>query len=63
MRIGALINPTTYAVTGLRQITMAPALDMGIVDAIPLWLCFLVVVTFAVLGMGLALKAFKSAIE
>ena len=63
MRIGALINPTTYAVTGFRQITMAPALDMGIVDAIPLWICFLVVVTFAVLGMGLALKAFKSAIE
>jgi len=50
-------------VTGFRQITMAPALDMGIVDAIPLWICFLVVVTFAVLGMGLALKAFKSAIE
>lgn len=63
MRIGALINPTTYVVTGLRQITMAPALDMGNVDAIPLWLCFLVVVTFAVLGMGMALKAFKSAIE
>ena len=63
MRIGSLINPTTYVVTGLRQITMAPALDMGIVDAIPLWICFLVVVTFAVLGMGLALKAFKSAIE
>ncbi|MFA9406345.1 MAG: ABC transporter permease [Anaerolineales bacterium] len=63
MRIGSLINPTTYVVTGLRQITMAPALDMGIVDAIPLWICFMVVVTFAVLGMGLALKAFKSAIE
>jgi ABC-2 type transport system permease protein len=63
MRIGALINPTTYVVTGLRQITMAPALDMGNVDAIPLWICFLVVVTFAVLGMGMALKAFKSAIE
>jgi ABC-2 type transport system permease protein len=63
MRIGALINPTTYVVTGLRQITMAPALDMGNVDAIPLWICFLVVVTFAVLGMGMALKAFKSAFE
>lgn len=63
MRIGALINPTTYVVTGLRQITMAPAPDMGNLDVIPLWICFLVVVTFAVLGMGLALKAFKSAIE
>ena len=63
MRIGALINPTTYVVTGLRQITMAPTPDMGSLDAIPLWICFLVVVTFAALGMGLALRAFKSAIE
>ena len=63
MRIGALINPTTYVVTGLRQITMAPTPDMGNLDAIPLWICFLVVVTFAALGMGLALKAFKSAIK
>jgi ABC-2 type transport system permease protein len=63
MRIGALVNPTTYVVTGLRQITMAPTPDMGNVDAIPLWLCFLVVVAFAALGMGLALKAFKSSIK
>ena len=63
MRIGALINPTTYVVTGLRQITMAPTPDMGSLDAIPLWICFLVVVTFAAMGMGLALRAFKSAIE
>lgn len=63
MRIGALINPTTYVVTGLRQITMAPTPDMGSLDAIPLWICFLVVVTFAALGMGLALKAFRSAIK
>ena len=63
MRIGAMINPTTYVVTGLRQITMAPTLDMGDVNAIPLWISFLVVTTFAALGMGLALKAFKSSIK
>ncbi len=63
MRFGALINPTTYVVTGLRQITMAPTPDMGNLDVIPLWICFLVIAVFAVLGMGLALKAFKSAIK
>ncbi len=63
MRIGAFINPTTYVVTGLRQITMAPTPDMGDVNAIPLWISFLVVTTFAALGMGLALKAFKSSIK
>ena len=63
MRIGALINPTTYVVTGLRQITMDPTPDMGNLDVIPLWICFLVIAIFAVLGMGLALKAFKSAIK
>jgi ABC-2 type transport system permease protein len=63
MRIGALLNPTTYVVTGWRQITMAPTPDMGNLDAIPLWLCFLLVAVFATLGMGLALKAFKSSIK
>ena len=63
MRLGALLNPTTYVVTGLRQITMAPTPDMGRLDAIPLWICFLVVAVFAALGMGVALKAFKSSIE
>ena len=63
MRIGAMLNPTTYAVTGLRQITMAPVLSMGRVDTIALWLCFVVTVAFAILGMALALRAFRSAIK
>jgi ABC-2 type transport system permease protein len=62
MRIGALLNPTTYAVTGLRQITMSPTPEMGI-DTIPLWICFLAMAVFAALGMGLAFKAFKSVIK
>ena len=63
MQIGAMFNPTTYAVTGLRQITMAPVLNMGSIQIIPLWACFAVTVAFAILGMGLALRAFKSTIK
>jgi len=63
MRIGAMFNPTTYVVTGLRTITMAPAVDVAAVDTIPLWACFAVITAFAVIGMGLALRAFKSTIK
>jgi ABC-2 type transport system permease protein len=63
MRVGALLNPTTYAVTGLRNITMAPTVDVGGVDTIATWLCFVVLFGFAALGMGLALRAFNSAIK
>jgi ABC-2 type transport system permease protein len=61
MQIGAYLNPTTYVVSGLRHTTMAAVPD--VVEIIPLWLCFLVIAAFAALGMGLALKAFKSAIK
>ncbi len=63
MRVGAMFNPTTYVVTGLRTITMAPAVDVAPVDTIPVWVCFSVTAAFAALGMGLALKAFKSTIK
>ena len=63
MRIGAYANPTTYVVTGLRQITMGVAPTMGVVANIPLWLCFVVSALFAVFGMNMALKAFKKAIK
>jgi len=63
MRIGAYANPTTYVVTGLRQITLGPAPTMGSVANIPLWLCFVVSIAFAALGMNLALRAFKKAIK
>jgi ABC-2 type transport system permease protein len=62
MQVASLINPTTYVVTGLRMITLATA-EIGVVDSIPLWLCFLFVALFAALGMGLALRAFRSAIK
>lgn len=62
MRIGALFNPTTYAVSGLRQVTMA-SVTMGSSEPLSLWLCVVVLLVFAVLGMGLALRAFKSAVS
>jgi ABC-2 type transport system permease protein len=62
MQVASLLNPTTYVVTGLRTITLATA-DIGVVDSIPLWLCFLVTILFATLGMALALRAFRSAIK
>jgi ABC-2 type transport system permease protein len=63
MRIGAYANPTTYIVTGLRQITLSPVPTMGTVANIPLWLCFVVSVGFAVFGMNMALRTFKKAIK
>jgi hypothetical protein len=58
-----MLNPTTYVVTGLRTITMAPSADVAAVDTIAIWICFAVIAVFAVSGMGLALRAFKSAIK
>ena len=63
MRVGAMLNPTTYVVTGLRTITMAPSADVADVDTIASWICFVVIAAFAASGMGLALRAFKSAIK
>jgi ABC-2 type transport system permease protein len=63
MRIGAYLNPTTYVVTGLRQITLGPAPTMGTVASIPIWICFVVTLIFAALGMYMALKAFIKAIR
>jgi ABC-2 type transport system permease protein len=63
MKIGALANPTTYVVDGLRQ----TVLDSGGIDSaselMPLWLSFLVVAGFALLGMGMAYAAFKKSIR
>ena len=63
MRIGAHANPTTYVVTGLRQITLGPTPTIGAEANIPLWICFVVTTGFAVLGMFCALKAFLKMIK
>ena len=63
MRLGAMLNPTTYVVTGLRNITMAPVAGAAGVGTIATWLCFVVIAAFAAIGMALALRAFQSAIK
>jgi len=63
MKVGVYANPTTYVVSGLRQITMAAAPSMGAADAVPIWLCFLVSGLFAVVGMLLARRAFLKSIR
>jgi ABC-2 type transport system permease protein len=63
MRIGSYFNPTTYVVSGLRQITLGSTPTIETSLNIPLWLCFLVALGFAALGMNMALKAFTKAIK
>jgi ABC-2 type transport system permease protein len=63
LRIGSLLNPTTYAVTGIRAVMMAPIANGSGADVIPVWLCFLVIAAFAAIGMGVALRAFKKTIK
>ena len=63
MEIAARINPTTYVVTGMRIMTFATGDAVANVDAIPLWLCFLVVAIFLAIGMTLGYRAFKSSIR
>ena len=63
MRIGALVNPTTYVVTGLRYMLLDNGAELAKVDAIPLWLCFLAIVVFAGLGTWLGYRAFKKSLK
>ena len=63
MRIGALINPTTYVVTGLRYTLLENGAEMAQIDGIPLWLCFLAIAIFIALGMWLASSAFKKSLR
>jgi ABC-2 type transport system permease protein len=63
MEVAALLNPTTYVVTGMREMTFATSAAVGTVDTIPLWLCFLVVAIFLAFGMLLGYRSFKSSIR
>ncbi len=62
MEIGARINPTSYVVDGLRQMVLSDATMLVGGDALPLWQCFLVVGSFAMLGMWYAYVAFKQSL-
>ena len=63
MRIGALINPTSYVIDGVRQMMLKDGAAMAGGEVLPLWLCFLVVAAFAALGMGMAYNAFKQSLK
>ena len=62
MRIGTLINPTSYMIDGVRQMTARDGAAMAGGSVLPLWLCFLVVAAFASLGMIMASSAFKKSL-
>jgi ABC-2 type transport system permease protein len=63
MRIGSLINPTTYTIDGVRQMMFQEHLVMAGGEPLPLWLCWLVVLAFAALGMWLACYTFRRSIK
>ncbi len=57
MRIGAMANPTSYLVDGMRQLLH---LQPGRSADFPLWLCAVVVLAFALAGLALAARAVGS---
>ena len=63
MQIGAKINPVSYAVDGLRQTLFDSSSSLASGEFLPLWLCFIVVVVFAALGMLLAYSLFKKSVK
>lgn len=63
MRVAALINPTTYVISGMRQSLLRADSLLGETEWLPVWLCLLVIAVFAALGMGLALLAFRREVK
>jgi ABC-2 type transport system permease protein len=63
MRIGALINPTSYVIDGVRQMMLKDGAALAGGEVLSLWLCFAVVVAFAALGMWMAYSAFKASVR
>jgi len=62
MRIGALINPTSYVIDGVRQTMLKDGAAIAGGEVLSLWLCFVIVGVFAAFGMWLAYKAFKNSL-
>jgi len=54
MKAGALVNPTTYLVDGIRQTVLTGTGEL------PLWLCLVVTITFAVAGLFTAARVFTT---
>jgi ABC-2 type transport system permease protein len=63
MRIGALLNPTSYVIDGVRQMLLKDGAALAGGEVLDLWLCFAVIIGFAGLGMWMAYNAFKKSIE
>ncbi len=63
MEILARMNPTTYAVDGMRQTFLDSGAAAAGAELIALWLCFVVVTAFAAFGLGLAYVTFKRSIR
>jgi ABC-2 type transport system permease protein len=63
MRIGSIINPTTYTIDGLRQMMFQDPAALPGGDPLPLWLCWVVALTFATVGMWLAHRAFRKSVK
>jgi len=59
MEIGAQINPTSYVVDGIRAMVLEDGATMAGGETLSLWICFVVVAVFAILGMGLAYSVFR----
>ncbi len=63
MRIGALINPTSWVIDGVRQMMFKDGVAMAGGEVLPLWLCWVVVAAFAALGMRMAYTAFRASLK
>jgi len=62
MQIGSKVNPVSYVVDGLRQTIFDSGSTISESGFLPLWLCFLVVMVFAVLGTLIAYVSFKKSV-
>jgi ABC-2 type transport system permease protein len=54
MKVGAMANPTSYLVDGIRQTVLVGSGEL------PLWLCLVVTAGFAILGLFAASRAFAA---
>ena len=62
MKFLAYINPTTYLISGLRELLFTNDNIVANMGTIDIWLSFLVIALFAFLGMFLARRAFKKSL-
>jgi ABC-2 type transport system permease protein len=59
MQIGAMANPTSYLVDGIRQTILSGSSELVGAKTFPLWICTFVTTGFAVFGLALAFYAFN----